>query len=175
MAVKNRLGPFVALASLIPVLVIPAQASPTPASHDWSDVSSLQPGRHVVVKLHKGWGRRVEGTFVASDSLGVTVRGKGETVTVPRYRIRKLEAKGSWYDFWIGTGTFLFLGAALDANPPVYQAPKAPTRGSLPDETDRSLRYFKLSLTANPENEYAKNKLSELGVESVATPAPEIR
>ena len=138
MAVKNRLGPLVALASLIPVLVIPAQASPTPASHDWSDVSSLQPGRHVVVKLHKGWGRKVEGAFVASDADGITVRRKQEAVKVPRYRVRKLEEKGRWYDFWIGGGTLVFLGAYLDANPPVYEAPKARTPGSVPDETDRS-------------------------------------
>ena len=39
------------------------------------------------------------------------------------------------------------------------------------DDKERAIHHFQLSLTANSENEHARNRLNELGVESVVTPA----
>ena len=58
------------------------------------DVSSVQPGKRVEVRLNEGIsGKKVKGTFVASDADGVTVRAKdGQELTVPWYKVRKLAA-----------------------------------------------------------------------------------
>ena len=57
------------------------------------DVSSVQPGKQMVVKLNAGMGKKVKGTFVASDADGVTVRAKdGQELTVPWFKVRKLAA-----------------------------------------------------------------------------------
>ena len=62
------------LATLLPILALPAHASSNPARQDWSKVSSLRTGQEVVLKLHRGMGEKVEGTFVASGPTSVTVR-----------------------------------------------------------------------------------------------------
>ncbi len=57
------------------------------------DVSSVQPGKQMVVKLNAGMGKKVKGTFVASDTDGVTVRVRdGQELTVPWFKVRKLAA-----------------------------------------------------------------------------------
>ncbi len=57
------------------------------------DASSVQPGKQVVVKLNKGMGKKVNGSFVASNADGITVLAKdGEELTVPWYKVRNLTA-----------------------------------------------------------------------------------
>ncbi len=58
------------------------------------DASSVQPGTQVVVKLNKGMGKKVNGSFVASNADGITVLAEdSEELTVPWYKVRDLTAK----------------------------------------------------------------------------------
>lgn len=58
------------------------------------DVSSVQPGKRVVVRLNESIpGKKVKGTFVASDAEGITVRAKdGQELAVPWFKVRRLAA-----------------------------------------------------------------------------------
>lgn len=56
-------------------------------------VAGMRPGKQVVVKLQQGMGKKVKGTFVASDADGITVQlDEGQELTVPWYRVRNLTA-----------------------------------------------------------------------------------
>ncbi len=56
-------------------------------------VAGMRPGKQVAVKLQKGMGKKVKGTFVASDADGITVQvNEGQELTVPWYRVRNLTA-----------------------------------------------------------------------------------
>ncbi len=56
-------------------------------------VASMQPGKQVAVKLHQGMGKKVKGTFAASDADRITVHlNEGQELTVPWYRVRNLTA-----------------------------------------------------------------------------------
>lgn len=87
-------------------------------------VADLETGKAIVVKLHKGQGKKVKGSFVASDAEGITVRGKnGDNLTVTWDKIQKVR-KQKWYNFWAGLPTRAFLGGGVDLiNLPIYEAP----------------------------------------------------
>jgi hypothetical protein len=109
---------------LVTVLALSLQGALQAAPQDWNEVSRLHRGAHVTVKCQRGLGGKVEGAFVRSDSDNITLQTDGGELVIPRSKARKIREKRKWYDFWIGAGTYVFLGAYLDGHPTVYAAPR---------------------------------------------------
>ena len=103
---KSRWARLLVLILSIPVLAAKVQGASKTDGPDWENVSSVQPGKQVIIKLHRNFGKKVKGTFVASDGDGITVRGKdGREQTIARHKVRKVKAKHKRYGLWIRIAT----------------------------------------------------------------------
>ena len=84
---------------------------------DWDRVHQLRPGSRVVVKLFKGMGRKVAGSYASSDEVGIALHSPaGQTQAIPRERIRAVvwkrrmrwaPAKGAAVGFGAGAALML--------------------------------------------------------------------